>query len=727
MANKLWDFKGTDGAGLTAANTGATTVVQNGASNVFSGSAGSFTNISGSAGGVARLSTTNANNTLAFEVDIQPSGPGGDWQAVAFRSTTGYALKFVYSPSGAHWYLTDAGGTTDIATGVASGTRVVISGYATVDTATTGVYDITIKNYTTGSTLGHISSSTYAYLGTDPLAALDVGVINTPGSSSVVTTKVYKVKLNDGQTTAAGPAYKGKSYFLNTSTDLIADPALVQTGAPIAAGDWMFLALGAQSAETNVKTPTIDSSWTTIRAWGTVTGGTSSFGLYARMRQAGDTTYDFPLTNTSRTNGLNARLVWGADAAGITDMVAGTFADRITNATSTTTLAPAITTTAANSLVLAFSMERTVAAETPGQITTNNGFTQVLCEQSADDGLTIAEKTMTTTGTAGATTFTYPNAHTNNGVAGMVALSPAVVSSGLPIKVSNGTTLNTAYFKIADGSGNLVTPGGLKVVKPGYASVTQMLAQPLFYCAHRGGSVDFPEMSMYAYGQSALWGYPALEISLSRTSDGVWFGLHDGSLDRTSLNTGGGSGTTLVAANMTWAQVQAYSILGAMAGNNPGQPDRPYMRWEELIAMYYSSHVIFVDPKVAIAHTSELLTMMDALPGSTTRFVAKYYGVAGNTANTTGWAHDAAVHGYKSWGYFYQADVPNLATYQGRWDILGMDYTADQASWNSILAYGKPVIGHICPNLAAANTAITKGATGLMVSGVKSILPPAIS
>ena len=92
-----------------------------------------------------------------------------------------------------------------------------------------------------------------------------------------------------------------------------------------------------------------------------------------------------------------------------------------------------------------------------------------------------------------------------------------------------------------------------------------MLAQSCFYCAHRGGSRDFPEMSLYAYGQSALVGYPALEISLARTSDGVWFGLHDASLDRTSFNTGGGSGTTYVAASMTWAQVQSYYILGSMA------------------------------------------------------------------------------------------------------------------------------------------------------------------
>jgi hypothetical protein len=83
----------------------------------------------------------------------------------------------------------------------------------------------------------------------------------------------------------------------------------------------------------------------------------------------------------------------------------------------------------------------------------------------------------------------------------------------------------------------------------------------------------------------------------------------------------------------------------------------------------------------------------------------------------------ATARGYKSWGYFYQTDAANFATYQGRWDILGMDYNADNATWNTILSYGKPVIGHIVPNSTAATTALGYGASGLMVSGVEQVVP----
>ena len=296
-------------------------------------------------------------------------------------------------------------------------------------------------------------------------------------------------------------------------------------------------------------------------------------------------------------------------------------------------------------------------------------------------------------------------------------------NSGIAVKYTSATdTLSTAHLFYTSATDTLSTPKEVRPVPTGYASVSAMLATSPFYVAHRGGSIDWPEMSLYAYTQSVFWGMGALELSLARTSDGVWFGLHDQSLDRTSLNTGGGSGTTLMPGSMTWAQVQAYQIQYPTNIANPSSLPQPYMRWEEIIAAYYSTHIIFVDPKYASSFTNELLAKMDALPGSTSRFVAKSYGVTGNTANTTGFPHDAALHGYKNWGYFYEADFSNVPTYQGRYDILGMDYTATQTSWTQIMSYGKPVIGHIAPNAAAVTTALGFGASGVMVSGVQEAI-----
>ena len=249
-----------------------------------------------------------------------------------------------------------------------------------------------------------------------------------------------------------------------------------------------------------------------------------------------------------------------------------------------------------------------------------------------------------------------------------------------------------------------------------YADVTVMLDAKPFFIAHHGCSRTWPEMSHYAYAQSARRGFGALELSLARTSDGVWFGLHDATLDRTS----GVTGTT--ASAMTWAEVQTYRILGSTAVDDPTQPGRPYARWEEIIAAYYPSHVIFVDPKHALGYSGELMAKMNALPGTPRdHLVCKYYGVSGNVANTRGWARLAADNGYHRWGYFYAADAADFAAYQDRWDILGLDYTADTSCWNTMLAYGKPIIGHIVADRAAAAMARAKGAAALMISGAATI------
>jgi len=272
-------------------------------------------------------------------------------------------------------------------------------------------------------------------------------------------------------------------------------------------------------------------------------------------------------------------------------------------------------------------------------------------------------------------------------------------------------TLASGHLFYASATDTLATPAEVRAVPTGYPSVSAMLATTPFYIAHRGSSDDWPEMSLYAYTQSVFWGAQALEVSMNRTIDGVWVGIHDQTLDRTSGTTG------FDITQHTWAEVQAYQI--SPAGTVDGsQPARPYMRFEEILAAYYGTHVIFVDPKNSATFANELLDMMDAMPGNPRdHFVAKYYAV------TTNWVTMASGRGYKTWGYFYQADAANFAAYQGRWDILGLDYTADQATWNAILAYGKPVIGHTIPNATAANTALNFGASGLMVSGVQQVIP----
>lgn len=247
--------------------------------------------------------------------------------------------------------------------------------------------------------------------------------------------------------------------------------------------------------------------------------------------------------------------------------------------------------------------------------------------------------------------------------------------------------------------------------------VVPLLAKPDFSVAHRGGSADWPEMSMKAYSNSVARGVDALEISLARTSDGVWFGLHDKTLDRTSGTVG------FVAAEHTWAEVRAHSISAA-AFTAPAQSDQPYLRFEDLVRAFARTHTIFVDPKsVRPEYFPELFGMMEAgsaMPAQ--NFIAK------SAADSTSWAAAARERGFLSWGYYYgsmvDADRELLPSTQAAWNLLGMDYAGSEAAWGQALSFGKPVVGHIIPDRAAADIARAKGAAGLMLSGVAEVLKP---
>lgn len=292
----------------------------------------------------------------------------------------------------------------------------------------------------------------------------------------------------------------------------------------------------------------------------------------------------------------------------------------------------------------------------------------------------------------------------------VVPASPG--GSGTSIIRGNGAA-GKLYYMSPSGAR---TPSAVVPMRRGFATTADALNAYGGTWAHRGGSDSYPEMSLYGYTQSVMRGYGVLEVSLGRTSDGVWFGLHDQTTDRTSGGTYGN------ASSQTWAQIQAQNIvIGAQ-----GAP-QPYMSWKQLVADYGSTHIIVADPKYALgSYRTEFLNMV-ANDIGVNRAIIKYSG-AGGTA--TALATAAQAMGFQTWGYFYATDASaanggngNLQAYGGPWTTIGMEYGASQAIWNEALAFGKPVIGHIAPNQAAYNTAMSKGATAVMVSGAGVVAP----
>lgn len=464
----------------------------------------------------------------------------------------------------------------------------------------------------------------------------------------------------------------------------------------IVVGDWVIVAVSVmQNVNADVAEVIVPPGWNTIVPSTNI--GTMAYHVYGKIYAGPDDLLWARGASGTITQHVSA--VYGSGGEAYASWVLGAFVGRAVNATTLTNKANTITAPKAG-MSIALSFERTLAAETDAQV---SGFDKIQFTNTGNTTSTVtwANKAMAAAGPVGEAIFTYINSHASNGVAGQIFIPEAafVAPEGMAAQMVITDVPVSGKVKVVNDAGVIVAPKALRQVSEGYGSVMEMLTlpSPYFRIAHRGGSASFAEMSMHAYTQSAMLGYDAFEMSLARTSDGVIYGLHDETLLRTS-------GVDIAPETLTWAQTQAYTTFG-----------KPFLKFIDLIELY-PNHVIFVDPKhIPTTLYFEVLDMMDS--HGPERFVAKYFGV------NLQWSVQSRARGYLTWGYYYEHNEADMDATQNRWDILGLDYNASQAVWTKMLGYGKRVIGHICPNSAAATTALSKGATGLMVSGTKLVSP----
>lgn len=466
------------------------------------------------------------------------------------------------------------------------------------------------------------------------------------------------------------------------------------SAAPV--GSWMLAVITTDSGGVGAA----PSGWTLLLPVGTQQAtGSRRTAIAARIKQSGDTTVSW---NSAASAYRRLTVAHGTGSGPLSSWVFGTIGVRasadavvgqsVQAGSSTTTVAPAVT-APAEALVISILVEVSTAVGEP----TVSGATSWF--NSGDASPVIEQHTIAyATPAAGATspvTATYV---------------PTQASNGMGVQI----VIPTASAAAVERTGTLALTLGLSAAAttpkpPGFSSVAQMLATPGATWAHRGGSANWPEMSEYAYDQSVLAGYGALEFSAHRTSDGVWIGSHDPSLNRTSQT----SGLPNISA-MTWAQVQAYSN----SLNAAGTP-RPYYRLIDFLDKYTPTHVCIVDPKNDVGRIAEFLAICDA-HGGPSRIVVKFFGTG---SGSTALADAATAKGYETWGYFYQAGFEDgsLAADQNHWSILGMNFDASQAAWDAVTSYGKPVVGHIAASQANYNTAIAKGARMVQVANVAGV------
>ena len=251
-----------------------------------------------------------------------------------------------------------------------------------------------------------------------------------------------------------------------------------------------------------------------------------------------------------------------------------------------------------------------------------------------------------------------------------------------------------------------VVTAGPAVASPSAAGAAatplqRWLAASTVRIAHRGGSANWPEASPRAYANATAWSPDlALEFPARRTADGVWVGSEEAS-------TGRVFGRDLVIAQSTWAQL---STLRSTVGN------QPLSRLQQtVLAKLPADRIVFVDDKDD-AYVDQLLNLVDRYGGKGRTVVKSYFQFTSTPAT-------ARARGYTTWGYFYEANMGQFAAEQGKFDLLGMQYDASATTFRTMLGTGKRVIAHIVSTDAQADAGLAKGATGLMVSGVKQVVP----
>lgn len=276
------------------------------------------------------------------------------------------------------------------------------------------------------------------------------------------------------------------------------------------------------------------------------------------------------------------------------------------------------------------------------------------------------------------------------------------------IQVYNGSSTEEAKAWWYNGA-DLVSISDILALPHGERfTIADMLNEDPFYWAHRGGSANFLEFTMRAFTNSVWHGAKCLEISLQRSSDGVWVMHHDATTTRMT-------GQNHTIASTSWATLSGLTQSGnGFTG--------PIERFDDFLQSDYARSLVIVVEDKTYANTAALLDLIESYfprAEAVQRFIIKSYG-GGGTSHTT----EPINRGYVQWGYFYDTDSPgSVPAKMALYDILGLNHDADQTHWDDMLATGKRVVGHIINNSTQANNALSKGASGLQVGNVLSVVP----
>ena len=528
-----------------------------------------------------------------------------------------------------------------------------------------------------------------------------------------------------GNSQADGGATAGNTYSNNFS------------GISLQDGDYLVWAL---MVEVNSSTlTTAPTGWTQRYYSGTV--GSRTVMVYDKVWHTGDAT---SLSYVKSTGNADGNMV--SAFRGVSTLIYGTGQRRADQSptNSFTNTALSITTTVADTKAIFLSLEATSTAETSTFATgptMPSGWTQdaYKAQGTTIQTLTLAHKDMPTPGATGDAIVTYQNTQASNGWATQIGLVPAAATpasfagtgsftvtaiQGLSATASfagtGSLTATTSGSSGASANATFAGSGALSVTLnqsysvnapfAGTGAFTATTKYPVdvwmqntpMFAAHRGGSASWQQHTMNAYDNAVAWNPNlALEVSVWKSADGVWVCNHD-------QNTGT-TGTWNASYDIPTTNWSTLSTVRSTVGNYP------MIRLIDLLNKYGNSRIFFIDDKPNVDQTG-FLNLLDSYAGKARYIIKCYY-------DNSSMATAAHARGYKTWGYYYNADVVNAPSTNANWDILGLEIAGTTANWNTLKSYGRPVLAHIVQNTTQYSTAQTQSPAGYMVADVINVVP----
>lgn len=265
---------------------------------------------------------------------------------------------------------------------------------------------------------------------------------------------------------------------------------------------------------------------------------------------------------------------------------------------------------------------------------------------------------------------------------------------------------------VRDRGGDKWVAGTRTAPKPAPAAplVDRFLASKPFYVAHRLGGTEYPEFTQKGLTESLKAGFKALELSVRRCSTGEYVLIHDWVTTRTV------PGTDYQVWNTPWSTFEGLQ-----------QASGGFLRLTDVLDQVGDDVVLAVDHKVTSSKEmgstgdmeaeSALFDLLEArfgAEGAKRRVIIKHF-IKGGVSQR------ARERGYKTMCMMYPNEVAGADL--SSFDVLGMEWNADQSVWDVLKATSKPLIAHIITTRQQADTALARGATGLMAS-VPSVVHP---